>query len=262
MMIMTIVRQRISVIRKFAFQFLRGVYGQAFLVLFMVGVIQTVPGMIVDVFAPFSDIAGWCLRAYSLVISGPLTLATAIFFVGAFRNTNVGINALSYGFGFSQRAIEMYINIYFRVFIGSLLFIAPGVMALIKYSFSYYILCDNATKSVRQCMRESAAIALMNMGTYVKLFLSFVPMYILCLLPRIYTAFMLAGVPLMGGVDLEYAIAYNNAYYSPLCIALGVLMIIPEVHFQISKVCLYDIAAGKLVFEQPAEVSECEQAIQ
>ncbi|MCQ2553685.1 MAG: hypothetical protein MJ150_05210, partial [Clostridia bacterium] len=108
---------------------------------------------------------------------------------------------------------------------------------------------------------ESSAMAMMHFNYLVKLFLSFVPMYILCLLPRIYTAFMLAGTPLLG-VDMNYAIDYNNAYYSPLCIAIGLLMYIPEVHYQISRVCLYDIAAGKLIFEQPAEENQCEEVIQ
>lgn len=248
--------QKISVIRKLALQFLKKNYVQAIIVVLMCNVLLVVPSMIVEVFAPKSDFLFTAINLYSLFMRGPLNLAITVYFISLFRNKNVGAAALGYGFNNTRAALELFIRQYLRIFIASFAFIIPGIVLTVKYAFSFYILADNPGLSARDCMRLSSEMLNGNAKRYIKLFLSFAPLYIVCLLPRIaYVYFSIGGA--ITEITREALLYIFNLFYSPIATAIGLCTLICEVWFQTSKACVYDILSGKLVFES-AEVTTCE----
>ena len=44
------------------------------------------------------------------------------------------------------------------IFLWSLLLIVPGIIAAIRYSQAFFILADDPSKGIRQCMDESKAM--------------------------------------------------------------------------------------------------------
>ena len=59
------------------------------------------------------------------------------------------------GFLFFTKILSIFILTTTIVFLWSLLFIIPGIVASLKYRLAYYILLDDPRKSVFQCITES-----------------------------------------------------------------------------------------------------------
>lgn len=60
-----------------------------------------------------------------------------------------------------------------------LLFIIPGIIALLRYSQALYILAENLSKGIRQCVNESKAMMKGHLWEYFVLNLSFIPWILL-----------------------------------------------------------------------------------
>jgi len=239
--------QKISVIRKLSLQFLKPYYVQAIIFMLMLSVISIVPSMLVEVFAYDIDILVTLVNAYTLIIRGPVMLSIAAYFIGIFRNKDLGARAINVGFNNFYRSLELFFRYYIRVTLASFLLVVPGIVLAIRYCLSFYILADNPDMKAKEILAESTRLMKGNTLKYLKLFLSFAPLYILCLIPRGIYVYSQVGIP---SIELtkEILLAYYDAYYSPMATALGLLTLICEVWFMTSKACAYDILAEKLVF--------------
>ncbi len=60
------------------------------------------------------------------------------------------------GFSFFVKAFLLQLLIGIKVFLWTLLFIVPGIVAGYRYSQAFYILADNPDYSVTQCVEEKA----------------------------------------------------------------------------------------------------------
>jgi len=56
----------------------------------------------------------------------------------------------------------------------ALLFVIPGIIALLRYSQAFFILVDDPAKGVMQCINESKQLMVGNKGTYFCLILTFI----------------------------------------------------------------------------------------
>lgn len=250
------ITQKISTIRYLASPYFRKYAGTILVVALMCTIIQIVPIFIVTTFWPKSDIALVIVEIYALVIGGPIAFSEAILFLSAFRNQCAGINSLAYGFGYFNKSLQLSVSIYLRAILGFVLFVVPGFIVLIKYSLAYYILADNPHYSVKHCLTESAKLMDGNKIKLAKLVLSYVPLWILCGVPRLIVGYLTIDLPLI--VDEKaFMIAYNNALASPLCTLVGFLTLYAECKIMVGIACMYDIVSGKLIFntDQPEEES-------
>ena len=83
---------------------------------------------------------------------------TFLFFCTIIRGETPSIGMIFRPFSQYGRYLWGYIRICFFVFLWSLLFIIPGIVATLRYSMTYYIMLDHPEYSVKEAMKESCAI--------------------------------------------------------------------------------------------------------
>lgn len=179
-----------------------------------------------------------------ILISGALVLGLKIFFLAAFRGHNVVAKDVFLGFERFGKALGLLLFQSLFVFLWSLLFIVPGIIAAIRYSQAFYVLADDPNKSIRQCMNESKFMMQGNKAKYFALCLSFIGWGILATLP----GSILQGI--VGTMtDSKAAIAVVTV--------IAALMITPVYAYIYSTMAgFYEILAGHLIKEtEPAPLS-------
>ena len=83
------------------------------------------------------------------------------------------------GFSFAGKIILLAIVQYIFIFLWSLLFIVPGIIAAYRYRFALYNLCENPEMGVMEALNMSKAQTLGFKGQLFVLDLSFIGWYLL-----------------------------------------------------------------------------------
>lgn len=162
----------------------------------------------------------YAVNLYSLLVSGPLSLGFASFILAIFRRQPTRPVEVFYGFErFGKAFLLMLVQSIF-IFLWSLLFIIPGIIAAIRYSMAFYVLADNPGIGVMAAINESKRLMRGNKMKFFILGLSFI-------------GWLLLGVLTMG-------IAY--------------IWIVP--YMESSFVAFYEIANGHLQRSQRPEMGE------
>ena len=65
------------------------------------------------------------------------------------------------------------------IIVGLIFFIIPGIIATYVFSQAFYVLLDDNSKSVIECLKESKVIMKGNILNYIILEISFIPKIIL-----------------------------------------------------------------------------------
>lgn len=250
------ITQKISTIRKLASPYFKAYALSIMTVVVMSAVLMTVPGILADIFIKDDNLYAAVVQAYSLIIAGPLTFGQAILFLSAFRNQCAGLNSLGYGFQYSNKALTLLVFIYFRTLLGLIFFVVPGIIAILKYSLAFYVLADNPNWTPKACMNESVRLMTGNKMKFVKLALSYVPFLVLSAVPRIAVTYALLDLPMVI-TEKTLAMAWINAWNTPISVLFGLLILIPEAQMSVAFACFYDISSEKLVFEEENKVTEC-----
>ena len=111
---------------------------------------------------------------YFLVITGPLTLGQATFFLNLRRDNNPIIENLFEGFKSFSPALVLQLWISLFTFLWTLLFVIPGIVAVIRYSMSFYILHDHPEINPKEALKLSKQMMLGRKGKLFVLGLSFI----------------------------------------------------------------------------------------
>ncbi len=101
------------------------------------------------------------------IISGPLCLGLAGFWLSIAREQGARISQLFDGFDRFGTALSAYLLIVIFVFLWSLLLIVPGIIAYLSYSQTFFILADDKSISPLSAMRKSKE---MMRGNRLRLF--------------------------------------------------------------------------------------------
>lgn len=120
---------------------------------------------------------------YSIFLIGPLNVGFASFFIFFFRRRELHMGHLFDGFEHFFKAVILVIEIGFYVFMWSLLFIIPGIIAAFRYSQAFYILADHPEISVGDCIRLSKHYMKGNKGKYFAFSLSYFGWILLSAIP-------------------------------------------------------------------------------
>ena len=147
----------------------------------------------------------------TLIVAGPLTVAFYVMLLKNSRGEKVAIENLFDGFKDFLRTFVLYLLNTLFVWLWSLLFVIPGIIAELKYSMSYFILAENPEMTANEARLKS--IEMMN-GHKWKLFclwLSFIGWIILIGLTFGILSFWV--VPYMTAAEAEF---YNNLKAGPL----------------------------------------------
>lgn len=197
-------------------------------------------GMDAEAYSQFmNNMPQYCFLSslYSLLVTGAVELGLAIFALGVFRGADLRISDAILGFENFGKALGLYLFQMLFTFLWSLLFVVPGIIAAIRYSQAFFILADDSTKGIRQCMDESKAMMKGNKSKYFCMSLSFIGWYILSAIP--------AGI-----ISNIGNTASHNEFIISIFMIIGNLFLAPVIAYVYSTAAgFYEILAGHLIKE-------------
>ncbi|MBQ3466683.1 MAG: DUF975 family protein [Firmicutes bacterium] len=174
---------------------------------------------------------------YVLLIAGAMQLGLTLFFLATFRKHDVQPVDMFLGFEKFGKALGLYLYMSLFIFLWTLLFIVPGIIAAFRYSQAFFVLADDPDKGIRQCMDESKAMMKGNKGKYFLLSLSFIGWGLLSTIP--------AGI-----VESIGSTVSDNSFVIALFSIIGALFVAPLIAYMYSTFSgFYEILAGHLIKE-------------
>ena len=111
---------------------------------------------------------------YEVILTGAFAYGLALFMLTFFRTRKTDNKLLFEGFSMIVKTVLLQVVMSVFIFLWSLLFVIPGIIAAIRYSMAFYILADHPEYSISQCINESKARMRGNCGKYFLMMLSFI----------------------------------------------------------------------------------------
>ncbi len=180
-MISIIVTKPCSRIRAEARDALRGNWKTAVLVALVYLVVLNAPVYIIRNFLN-ENAAGFFGLIFSIVIGGPLAYGLSLYALKLVRRQQGEISDLFEGFNaFGQIVLLSFLITLFTI-LWALLFVIPGIIAMLRYSQAYYILIDNPEMSPSEAINKSKEMMRGNKGKLFLLGLSFIGWILLTVL--------------------------------------------------------------------------------
>ena len=116
-----------------------------------------------------------CLNVLALVVSPMLSVGCNRYFIGLVDGQEMTVmEALLCRVRIWHRILWLYLIIFVKIFLWSLLFFIPGIIASIRYSLAPYYLAEDPTLKAREALRKSKETMKGMKMTYFMLSLSFV----------------------------------------------------------------------------------------
>lgn len=112
----------------------------------------------VDAIAPGTWTLLGLLGGLSLVLSPMLAVGCNNYFLCRLRKQELGFAGLFSRANVTLKALGMYLVIYVRVFLWSLLLVAPGIMAALRYSMAPFYLAEHPEMGALEAIRKSKEV--------------------------------------------------------------------------------------------------------
>ena len=122
------------------------------------------------------------LGIFSLLFAGAFTYGYAYVIRKNFNNEKPIVTDLFTGFKRFGDTFIMNLLQTIYITLWTMLFIVPGIIKMISYSMSYYIMLDNPELSPNQCITKSKEIMRGHKWDYFCLIISYLGWIILCVL--------------------------------------------------------------------------------
>ena len=200
----------------------------------------------------YNNMPDYCFlgTVYVLLVAGAFELGLSMFFLAVFRMHKVHVADVFLGFEHFLKALGLFFFMNLFICLWTLLFIVPGIIASIRYSQAFFILADDPSKGIRQCMDESKAMMKGNKSKYFLLSLSFIGWMLLAMIPS-------SIVESIGNT------VSNNEVIVSLFSIVGTLLVAPVTVYMYSTYAgFYEILAGHLIKETvpvPVTVEEAKE---
>lgn len=182
---------------------------------------------------------------YTLLVTGAFALGISIFFLAAFRRQIIRVSDIFLGFERFGKALGLMLFQTLFIVLWGLLLVVPGIIAAIRYSQAFFILADDPSKGIRQCMDESKMMMKGNKAKYFCLSISFIGWVLLTVLP----------------MSIFLTVAFTVIWYPSTAVEIvldiiAYLFIVPVTVYMYSTYAgFYEILAGHLIKEtEPAPV--------
>ena len=175
---------------------------------------------------------------YSFVLSGAFAMGLSSFLLAFFRRKDGNPAHIFNGFEFFVKAFALSLVQGIFIFLWTLLFIVPGIIAAIRYSQAFMILADDPKKGVMEVIAESKMVMTGNKSRYFALLLSFIGWALLAVIP-------VSFLPVPSGI---FGIAADLIYAIPYFFFLA--------YIHVTRTVFYDLATGHLVQREPEFVEE------
>lgn len=253
-------------IREIARQALKGNWPRMFVGVLIFYTLSTFISEILDSFfviVRYIPIYGEYFRAeipyagalYEFLIMGPLMCGFAMFMLAFFRDKKVNYALNLEGFGMFGKAFCLYLLYSVKVYLWSLLFVIPGIIAVYRYSQCFYLRVDHPEWTASQCINESKRLMNGNKGKLFCLQLSFFGYALLASLP--YAIF-------------DTLTETKGITYVLIAALLWLPMLVVNLYVETSATVFYEIVIRNLVvlntqgipYSQPSYESETWEDIQ
>lgn len=190
-----IIKESCSRLREMGKNSLSGLWKKTFYIILLCCIMIVVPALIINYIGGypkeiclFNDIYININESpytifYWYLINGKLAFIIATIFLGIIRYNHVRCMDLFKKIEFPAKAFMLFIVVSLFTFLWSLLFIVPGIIAGIRYSQVFYILADDNSKSIMQCISESKVMMEGNKKKFFLMELSFAGWMLLSIAP-------------------------------------------------------------------------------
>lgn len=121
---------------------------------------------------------------YILLIGGALLLGRCIYTMHYINTLRAEYGKLAGGFSFYFKALLLYLLENFFITLWFFLLIIPAIPAFYSYRQAFYLLADDPSKGVMQCIRESKILMHGNKMNLFRLDLSYLLLIILLSIPE------------------------------------------------------------------------------
>lgn len=169
---------------------------------------------------------------YLLFFSGVFTVGLCSFMIAFFRNKDINPGYIFNGFEYYFKCFALFFMVGLFTFLWLLLLIVPGIIAYIRYSQAYFILADDPSKGVMQCIEESKAMMNGNKEKYFLLALSYIGWLILATIP----VFLFSDSKLVSSDVVSFLASTSAAFL--MCIVLA--------YMKTAQTAFYDLLTGHL----------------
>lgn len=168
---------------------------------------------------------------YSLLVTGCLQCGLAMFLLAFFRKRTINYGLTLEGFSMFGKAFFLFLLYSVKIFLWTLLFVVPGIIAILRYSQCFYLRVDNPDWTASQCIKESTRLMTGNKGKFFGLTLSFIGWLFLAAL--VGSFFELSNI--------------TGIAYLVLSILTALPLLVVQLYMEMSKVAFYEILIGNLV---------------
>ncbi len=117
----------------------------------------------------------------TLILAGPLYLGFSRYFLNFKRGNSPKLEDLFSGFKNLGGSIALYFIMGIFIFLWSLLLIIPGIIAGIRYSMSFYVLCEDPDSGAMNALNRSKELMKGNKMQLFLLGLSFLGWALCCI---------------------------------------------------------------------------------
>lgn len=177
---------------------------------------------------------------YELILTGPLLLGFLMFLLAFFRKHTVDYALTFEGFSMLGKGFFLYLMYVIRIFLWSLLFIIPGIIASFRYSQAFYLRIDHPEWTSSQCLAASSNLMKGNKLKLFGLTLSFIGWYILAILPAT-----------IGGLFTTTPVATLV-----VSIVLSIPVLFVDLYLMMTETVFYELLTGNLVVQEKSPFEE------
>ncbi|MBN7772170.1 DUF975 family protein [Clostridium aminobutyricum] len=174
---------------------------------------------------------------YTLLVTGPFTVGYSMFCLNLFRNQEIEVAQVFYGFERFGKAFGLCFMMGLFVFLWSLLLVIPGIIAAYRYSQAFLIMIDHPEYGIMQCLAESKRLMTGNKMKYFCMELSFIGWVLLAIIPTM----ILNGIV---SVVYPYAMAGVTGEIVSYIGMIGFIWLQP--YMSVAGVAFYELANGNL----------------
>lgn len=175
---------------------------------------------------------------YEFLVSGPLMCGLAMFLLTYFRTKKTDYRLNFEGFSMFGKAFVLFLLFSVKIFLWSLLFGIPGIIAAYRYSQCFYLRVDHPDWTATECINESKRLMRGNKAKLFCLQLSFIGWYFLAgFVVGIITYFDISGI--LGTIILIIA---------------NIPVVIVDVYCNTAQTAFYEIVTGNLVVVNPERI--------
>jgi len=136
-----------------------------------------------------------CINLAALIITPALTVGCNRYFISLVTGGDIGVReGLTGRLNILLKALWLYVRMFVQIFLWSLLFFVPGIIAALRYSMAAYFLAEDPSLSAGEALRKSKQVMKGRKGSYFMLLISFIGWNLLITMAQLLLGGMLGTV--------------------------------------------------------------------